>query len=271
MNAYLSTSRPFHYLRVYWLHVKMGWKVTMMYRANSIGVLVATFCWSVLIISTVVFSTQNVRSILGYSRSELLVLSGIQVIFLGIFHALVSKNIERMPELISTGKLDLMLLKPIDSQFGIAIAQIFPNSVFRVGIGAIFLGYLIHIKMIEPLLIGNVLAFCLLLTLSLVLMYSVWFITATFLVWLPHMDNIVDFLYNLNVISRYPHEMFRELGIVAVLFAYPFSIALAVPMRTLIGKADGGQIVSLIVVTVGLFLASRIFWLFALRHYTSAN
>lgn len=243
----------------------------LLYRANTVGSLISSVCWSGLIVSTVYLSTQNVRQVLGYSAQELLVLSAIQVLFLGLFHALVSHNIERMPELISTGKLDLVLLKPMDSQFGISLGRFSPPSLLRVLLGVGFLIFLIQSGRLAQPSLGAIASFVGLIAVSLVLVYSIWFVVATLLVWLPHMDNIVEFLYNLNVISRYPHEFFREVGFAAALLAYPFSISLVVPLRTLMGRGDPYQCMVLIVLTIGFSIISRLFWLFALRHYTSAS
>jgi len=241
------------------------------YRAQAVGSLVSSLCWGLLIVTTVYLSTRNVKQVLGYSASELIALSGVQVIFLGLFHAIISHNIERIPELIAKGKLDLILLQPVDSQFSVSFGQIALASFARVILGIIFFIFLIQSGQIVQPTFGAIVGFAILLCFSIALFYSVWFMVTTLLIWFPHMDNVVELLYSVNTISRYPHEFFRQIGFAVALFTFPFAISLIVPLRVLLGRGDIVQVLSLCIISIIFVIFSRIFWLFALRHYTSAS
>lgn len=260
-----------HYMRIYLMQVRLAVKMMYWYRAHAIGTLVSSFCWSLLIVSTVYLSTRNVKQVLGYSAYELVALSGVQVIFLGIFHAIISHNIERIPELIAKGKLDLILLRPVDSQFSVSFGQIALASLARVILGIVFLIFLIQTGQLVAPSLGAIVGFAILICFSIALFYSVWFMVTTLLIWFPHMDNIVELLYNINVVTRYPYEFFRQVGFVFALLVFPFAISLIVPLRVLLGRGDWTQVIALCLLSIIFVICSRLFWLFALRHYTSAS
>lgn len=243
----------------------------VMFRANTLGMVLATSCWSILILSTVFFTTRNVTTVFGYTPQELLALGAIQVIFLGFFHSIFAKNMDELPEMVNKGKLDNILLRPIDDQYGVSFALVYPATIVRVLIGVATLAYLHGAGQLAIPSFMNIFLAVVLLMASEFLIYSIWFLIVTTLVWFPTMENIVELLYNFNIISRYPYEFYREIGFTIALITFPFSIALTVPFKALTGKVTLGE-VSILLLSAGIFLfLSRKFWKWSLRHYTSAS
>ena len=265
----MHTIRKYYHLYLFQIHIAL--KRIFMFRANSLGMVLATSCWSILILSTVFLTTRNVKTVFGYTPQELLALGAIQVIFLGFFHSIFAKNMDELPEIINKGKLDSILLKPIDDQYGVSFALVYPATIVRVLIGVGTLAYLYSVgKLLIPSFM-NIFLFVGLLMVSEFLIYSLWFLIATTLIWLPTMDNIIELLYNFNMISRYPYEFYREIGFTIALITFPFSIALTIPFKALTGKVTLGE-VSILLLSAGIFLIlSRWFWKWSLRHYTSAS
>lgn len=251
--------------------MRLAMKIIFQFRINSFGLVVATTLWSFLNISTIVLTTRQVKTVFGYSANELVAIGAIQVIFLGIFHMLFSKNIENMPEVINKGKLDRVLLQPVDDQFATSLTSVRPVALIRVGIGVVMLAYLVTAGRLASPTLEGVLLFSILLVASEVLIYSIWFIVATTLIWFPTMSNIVELLYMVNITSRYPYEFFREIAWWVALLTFPFSIALVVPLHALVGTGNLAEYSTLVIVSISFFVIARMFWRFSLRHYTSAS
>ncbi len=246
-------------------------KIVLLFRVNAFGLVIATVLWSFLNISTIILTTRHITTVFGYTADELVAIGAIQVIFLGIFHALFTKNIENLPEIINKGKLDMMLLRPVDDQFSVSLTSMRPIALIRVFIGIGMITYLIASeRLVAPTLWGVVL-FIFLLMASELLIYSIWYIVATSLIWFPTMTNIVELLYLVNVTSRYPYDFFKEIAWWVALLTFPFSIALVVPLHAFMGKGNFGEYLALIITSAVFFAAARIFWRFSLRHYTSAS
>lgn len=259
------------YFRIYRFQIHIALKRMFMFRINSVGMMISTSLWCVLIYSTIILTTRNVTSVFGYTPAELLALGAVQVMFLGFFHTIFAKNMERLPEIINKGMLDATLLKPVDDQYSVSFGLVYPTTVVRILIGASTLVYLASVGSIVIPSFLHVVVFLTLLFVSELLIYSIWFIVATSLIWFPTMDNIIELLYNVNSISRFPYEFYREIGLTIALITFPFSIALTIPFKALTGKVALGE-VGILLLSAGVFLfLSRRFWKWSLRHYTSAS
>ncbi len=259
------------YINLYKQYLRMAVKVVFLFRVNSFGLVMATTLWSFLNISTIILTTRQITTVFGYTADELVAIGAVQVIFLGIFHMLFSKNIDNLPEIINKGKLDMMLLRPVDDQFSVSLICVRPIAFIRVMIGIVMLAYLVAVGRLVAPTLGGALLFGILLMASEVLIYSVWYIVATSLIWFPTMSNIVELLYMVNVTSRYPYDFFREIAWWVALLTFPFSIALVVPLHALMGKGNLGEYVTLIIASALFFTVARVFWRYSLRHYTSAS
>ena len=119
--------------------------------------------------------------------------------------------------------------------------------------------------------VSGIIGFLVLTFFGLMLLYSLWFIISTLIIWSPRLSNLIDFLYTINGIARYPTEMIYELRNFVVYFLIPFNITVALPTKAFFNRVLAGDVVGLILLSLILFYASRRFWLFALRYYSSAN
>ncbi|MFO0704266.1 MAG: ABC-2 family transporter protein [Patescibacteria group bacterium] len=259
------------YVRIFLVLGQMAIKLFAQFRANTFGIVFSTSIWSFLVLSTIYLSTRQVKIVFGYTPGELLALGSVQVVFLGVFHTFVSKNMERMSEYVNQGFLDSLLLKPVDSQFMVSLSHHNYPAFFRIIIGVVALWMLSSRGDIAINGYAGILGFAFMLIFSIFLTYSIWFIFVTLLIWYPQMDNVVEFLYHLNTASRYPMNFYKEFGLFLVILFSPFAITLTVPLRVLTGKADMVEIFALIGTTVIFFIVARIFWGYALRNYTSAS
>lgn len=249
----------------------MALKKLSQFRINTIGMVLSTSAWSVLVLGTIFLNTRYITKVFGYTASELMAIGAIQIIFLGIFHTLVSPNIEKISEYMNQGFLDTMLLKPIDSQFLVSLTHINLPALFRILIGITILGRFVQTGEVQYGGTLSLIGFVLTLGLGLVLVYSIWFAFGTLMVWFPQMDNLVEFLYHLNTTARYPINFFQEFGILFVILFGPFSIALTVPFRVFMGVASISEVIILMIVSMAFFVLSRRFWFHALRSYTSLS
>ena len=94
---------------------------------------------------------------------------------------------------------------------------------------------------------------------------------STFLIWFPRLTNIIDFLFTINGMARYPSEMMKKLSPGILLFVLPFTLSVATPVKVLVRGSFDADILYLIIISIGMFVISRLFWLYALQHYTSAS
>lgn len=258
------------YLQIYRSFFRFSLSNFLAFRANAVNSMISTVCWGIFQFAWILLLTAQTKSAFGWSKDELVILAIMFIIVIGIFHCLFSRNFDRFSSIIDRGEFDFLLLKPIDSQFTASCFFVsFPNlarSVLGLGLLVFYLN-IRHITLTMP----GVLGFLVLILFGLILLYSLWLFFSTLLVWFPRLTNIIDFLYTINGIARYPTEMFGEIRNFIVLFLLPFAITIATPVKVLVRGTLNGDVAGLITLSIGMFVLTRLFWLFALRHYTSAS
>ncbi len=258
------------YLRVYHTLWKMSLETLIAYRANFINSTVASFAWAVFSFISIFLLTSKTNTIYGWSREEIILLTCGYGILIGVFHTLFSKNFERMAEIINFAQLDPILLKPMDSQFFLSMRWINYAASIRIVLGISFLFYFMHALSIG-LTWFSVVTFFILLIIGIVLLYSIWFIAATLLIWFPRLSNVIELMYTISGMTRYPGEMYKNASSYLFLFLLPITLIVTTPVKFVVQRASIIDIASLCMFAIIFFVFSRKFWKFALRFYTSAS
>ena len=181
-------------------------------------------------------------------------------------------NIANLPELVRTGKLDLMLLLPVDAQFAVSTRQFgFDNAVNAVvGIAIVVfslikLGIMPHAHQIALYLAA--------IALGVSIHYSIMFFLSTLSFWIVRAQGLIYGYYNLFNIARYPDTIFS--GVFKFVFSWfvPVIIVANFPARLLMRSFENPTVLMSQLLAAALFvvLATRRFWQFALKRYSSAS
>jgi ABC-2 type transport system permease protein len=210
-------------------------------------------------------------SIAGWSRWEVVLLVGTSHLIQQLFTAIFLTNVTDLSELIRTGRLDFLLLLPVNTRFLISFRKVdlgaFVNAATAVGVIVYALKELGYVPGV--LQTAVFLALCVVGTL---IHYSLIFLLATVSFWTVRAQGIIWGYYNLFNIARLPESAFK--GAYKAFFTYGLPILLVsnVPAQWLSNKSSS---VSSLVLLVGMgvfcFLASEWAWRFSLRRYTSAS
>lgn len=258
------------YLRIYGLLLKLNLSSLLAYRANLINSAIATVGWGIVSIIIMYLLTFRTSSVYGWKPYELILASGMYSILIGVFHMFFSRNFEQFSRTIHLGQLDSILLKPLDTQFTTSMWIFRFTNGFRVLFGVIFVGFMIHAYHLS-LSFMQVLLFVILFASSLMLLYAIWFTVSTLTVWFTNLSNVIDFLYTVSNLGRYPPEMLEHTNNVFLYIFLPLSLVATVPTKVLLQKVSISEGLLLFGCATILFYFSRKFWQFALRFYTSAS
>lgn len=250
--------------------MRLNFSNLVSYRANLINNMLSDFTWGIFSIVSILLLTSNVTAIYGSSRTEILLLTTLYAMFIGIFHTFLSGSLDALAETIYLGKLDPILTKPVDTQFSVSTLHVSFTNFFRIIFGSILSVYFLQQLHITVSLIIFI-NYLMLILCGLIILYSIWFLLITLTVWNPRLSNVLDLLYTTGSVSRYPQEMYRHLGDYVFLFLLPMILIVNTPMKALLGKITLFDELQLLLISFIFFVASRKFWQFALRHYTSAS
>lgn len=258
------------YIRIYVFLMRLNLSAVLAYRASFTNNLIGTLGWSIVSIASMYLLTYRAPHVFSWTRAELLAATGTYSIVIGIFGTLFSKNFNRFSRIIHLGELDGILLKPLDSQFSISLWIFNYASLFRIMVGTIFTTYILSTIHAHITLLSFLTYFVFVVS-GVLLLYTVWFLTVTITIWLTNLSNIVDFLYNINNLGRYPSETLRQTNNFFIMLFIPLTFVATLPIKAILQKAMiADELLMFFCVSV-LFFLSRKFWKFALRSYTSAS
>src|ERR1700756_3259225 len=113
----------------------------MSFKANFLLWLVVEVLWfcGQIVFFSIIF--ENVDRIGDWSKWEVILLVGTHQIIAQLFQAFFFVNVANIPELVRTGKLDSLLVLPIDSQFAASTKQFGLDSVVNAAVGAVVVGF----------------------------------------------------------------------------------------------------------------------------------
>ncbi|MEK7543453.1 MAG: ABC-2 family transporter protein [Patescibacteria group bacterium] len=247
-----------------------NWNALIEYRGDFITQIISSLVFSLNHIIIVLLLTSKVPSVYGWSRGELILLASTYNVFIGIFHTFISRNLDQIADDIYFGKLDYVLLKPIDSQLATVIWKINYISLIRVLFGLTLTVYLmgtLHIIITVPMI---VVYFFVIIT-GVYMLYSFWLPFITLMIFNPRLSNIVIFLFNITNVARYPKEMYARLPLYIFVPLLPLALILTTPTKVLLQKFtfELGFLFFAVCIVLGLF--ARFIWKLSLRHYTSAS
>ena len=207
-----------------------------------------------------------------WTKWEVVLLIGTHQIISQIFQAFCYVNLSNLPELVRTGRLDLMLLLPMDTQFSVSTRQFGLDNVVNAGIGLAFVVFSLGKLGVTPAP-WQVGCFALGVLMGVAVHYSIMFSLATCSFWIVRAQGLIYGYYDLVNISRYPAEVFG--GVFRLIFTWliPVIVVANSPARIL-ARANVhplGLLCQLFVASVAAVGLSRLFWSYALRRYSSAS
>lgn len=258
------------YLSIYKMLSGMNFSVLTAYRANLFNSLLSNAIWGTFSLLLIVILTSRTPQVFGWTRYEFFLLFGIYNVYMGLFYTIFIRSFEKFSKVIHLGELDFVLLKPLDSQFLMSLSHINHPAFLRVTVGAVFSIWVVS-QMHVPITFGTILLFFALMICGIAVMYGVWFMFLTCLIWWTNLSNLVSILYEINGLTRYPGQMFKSISGLLFYSIFPLTLVITTPTQVIANKFNLTNIILVAIFAVFFVFLSRIFWRFALRFYTSAS
>ncbi|APW58739.1 ABC transporter permease [Paludisphaera borealis] len=192
----------------------------------------------------------------------------------GLIETLFLENCNEFAELVRTGDLDFLLLKPIDEQFLVSCRRIDWGSAPNLLMGAILMATaLVQAGWVfDPVRVG---AFFLTFTCGVAIAYSFMLLLTSVSVWMVRNQSLMEMWWLFSSLARYPREIFsgrwaEPLGQFFTFFI-PILLVSNVPANVMVRALEPAMVGLTVVAAVVLLWVSRRFFLVALRSYRSAS
>lgn len=260
-----------HYLSVYVALVKNSVVREMSFKTNFILWIIVELLWFCLQLSFIAVIYQHTDRIATWTKWEVVMLMGTSHFIQQIFSAIFLSNCVQLSENIRTGRLDFMLLLPVNTRFLISFRQVDLGGFVNAASALAVIAYAAS-KLQLSVSAGQTAGFLLLALCGMLIHYSLMLILACISFWTVRAQGIVWGYYNLFNIARLPDAAFRGLFKAVFTFAIPMLLVSNVPVKVLIERLHNPIQAFLLLLTCVLwFILSEFAWRFSVRHYTSAS
>ncbi len=263
--------RGTRYLGIYAALWKNSVVREMNFKANFLLWILVEMLWLALQLAFVAVIYQHTDRIATWSKWEVVLLIGASHFIQQLYTAIFLSNVTQLSEHIRTGKLDFMLLLPVNTRFLLSLRHVdlggFVNALSAVGVMA-YAAHQLHLSLST----AHYLGFLLLTAAGLLVHYSLMLMLAATSFWTVRGQGIVWGYFNLFNIARLPDAAFHGAFKVIFTYAIPVLLVANVPTKLLAGKLSSPlEMLLLLGLSLACFAVSEAVWRVALRHYTSAS
>ena len=259
------------YLGIYLALVKNSVAREMGFKSNFLLWIFVELLWFGLqlsFIGVIYLHTDNIGS---WTKWQVVLLVGVSHFIQQIFQAFFLVNCTQLSELIRTGKLDFLLLLPVNTRFIISLRQVDLGGFVNAGSAVAVMAFAAAKLHFTPSVL-QVIGFLLLSVAGVLIHYSLMLLLSSISFWTVRAQGIVWGYYNLFNIARMPDEAFHGLFKALFTFALPMLLVSNVPSRLLLDKLNSPwPILLLLGMSVVCLFLSEWGWRQSLRRYTSAS
>ena len=244
-------------------------KADLEYRINTFG----NFIYYTLSLGMNLFFINiyfsYINSINGWTKYEAFFLTGIFRVILAL-EAVLLRGIFQIPHYIIKGDLDLLLVKPINSQFytSLRLPRIF--ALLEILPGLIIIFYSLKNMQVD-LSMFNFLILIFSLFIGSIIFYSIIFSLATFSIWIKGFYSLPELYYIIREPLNIPMDILGKTTAFILTFIIPLGFIITMPVKIFLGKEPLYFFLISTVIAVCLFYFSIWFWRFSLKYYTSAS
>ena len=259
------------YLTIYAALWKNSVTREMNFKCNFLLWILVELLWFGLQLSFIGVLYLHTDHIGTWTKWQVVMLIGTSHFIQQIFQAFFLVNCTNLSELVRSGKLDFLLLLPVNTRFVVSLRQVDLGAFVNASSAVALMVYAARQLHLVPSLV-QVLGFLVLCVAGVAIHYSLMFLLASISFWTVRAQGIVWGYYNLFNIARMPDEAFGGLFKAVFTFALPMLLVSNVPARLLTDKLNSpGQVVLLLVMSVVCFALSEWGWRASMRRYTSAS
>lgn len=262
---------PSRYLGIYGALWRNSVIREMQFKINFVLWIVVELLWFALQLTFITVIYNHTDHIGDWTKWQVVLLIGTSNFIQQLFTTFFLSNLVQLSELIRTGRLDFMLLLPINTRFVISLRQIdlggLVNGAFALSV-VFYAGHQLHLSVTAAQIFGYAFLVCA----SLLVHYSLMTMLTSSSFWTVRAQGIVWGYYNLFNIARLPDAAFRGAFKAFFTYALPMLLVANVPARLIAQKLRSpGEMALLVCLAVALFGISEWVWRKSVRHYTSAS
>jgi len=249
---------------------RLSFLLAMQYRWDFLLDGVMSVLWTAAAVIPLYLVFEERPVIAGWGYGEALLVIGWFTVLDALLKGAINPSLVTVIELIRSGTLDFVLLKPADAQFLVSTARFRPWRLISLVSAFGIFAYAFSVIGRGPTW-GGVLQAVAMLGAGVITLYSVWILVISVAFRAVRIDNLRYLFEAVFEAGRWPSSVFK--GVLSFFFTFviPLALMTTYPAEALLGTLSwerfiGGWVGALIFAVI-----SRLTWKRSISNYTSAS
>jgi ABC-2 type transport system permease protein len=240
------------------------------FRMNIVVKIFSDLVWYIAQLSIFEVLFKHTSSISGWTLPTTRVFMGMLFLIDAFWMLLFSENLDRLSDKVRRGDLDLLLAKPVNSQFMMSMQRMNTPYIGNIILASIWLVYSL-VNLPHPVPLTRLFVLIITLPTSLAIVYSMRFVFSTLAVIFTRAENISYVWYQIYRLGTRPDAIYPPWLRMIILSFVPVGFLASVPSRLILESPDLRLILASILISLILLNLSSRFWKYALKQYASAS
>lgn len=259
----------FKHARLFKALALASFQADLEYRANFISRIATDIVWyaaQILTFETLFLHTANIG---GWNAPQMRVFLGTLFVADALYMIFFHDNMQEFPEKVRKGDLDLLLMKPVSSQFFMSLQRIATALVGNLLIGLGWLTWALwHLEDFNP---GRLLWLVILIPSGVLVLYTIRIMMATMSIIFTRSDSLQYLWFQFYKLGMRPDSLYQPWLKYMLMSFLPVLVIAAIPARALTQKPEPGLYLYSVLLCSFLLWVSGRFWRYALSKHTSAS
>jgi ABC-2 type transport system permease protein len=244
------------------------------FRGNFLVKVSVEVIWLAIMLAFYETIFARTSTVAHWPKNEYLFFVGCYFALNGLTECLFLENCNDFAELVRTGDLDFLLVRPIDEQFLVTCRRVDWATAPNILMGFALMGFALS-RLGWPIDAVRVATFFVTFACGTAIAYSFMLILTSMSVWMVRNQSLMEMWWLFSSVARYPKEIFlgsraEPLGIFFTFFL-PILLVANVPASSMVRTLDPPMVGFTLLATAVLLWVSRRFFKYALQSYRSAS
>ena len=239
------------------------------FRANFVIRIVTDIFWYVAQIASFEVLFNFTDQIGGWNRAEMRVFLGVLFVIDAIFMTVFQYNLDQFSETVRKGTLDLLLTKPVSSQFMMSCQRVSTAYLGNIVLATVWLVW--SLWQLEGFAWWRLVWLIVMIPGGLAVYYTLRFFFSATAVIFQRAENLQYLWYHLYRLGIRPDTIYAPWLKFVLLTALPVGLIASVPARLVLGLASPWLAGWVLVMAVVSMWVSKLYWNFTLKFYQSAS
>lgn len=257
------------YFSLYGALFRTSFIADLEYRANFVTRIATDIFWYTAQIMTFEVLFMHTNKIGDWTLEQMRVFLGVVFVVDALYMIILSENLDQFSEKVRKGDLDLLLAKPINSQFMISLQKASTAMLGNMIIACSW--FIFSLIQISDFQWTRLLWLIILIPCGLVALYAMRFSLAATAVIFARSENLQFIWYQIYRLGMRPDSIYTPWFKWMLLTALPVGVIASVPAKALLEPPNIVLFIWVVILSGILIYLTNKFWKFALRSYSSAS